>query len=544
MTRRDVRLASGLILFTYVASHMATHAAGLHSLGLAEKVLQVAVWFWHSLPGSVLLYGAAAVHVVLALHAIYQRRTLRMPPLDLLRIALGLAIPTLLIGHAAATRLAFEMYGHLPTYTRIVWNLWNSDNEGRQLALLAPGWLHGCLGVYYAFNRRGWFVRTRMVWFALALLLPVLSAIGFFNMGKELAVRAADLAWMAAHAAPIDAAHRVALGRLRDTLLALYFGAIAAVFIARALRNLVERQRGALITISYPNRQVSIPRGWSVLEASRSHHIPHQSMCGGRARCSTCRVRVTTGAAHCAAPQEDELRTLERIGAAADVRLACQLRPDASISVVPLLDPVAARATMPGSTTECEVVLLQARLTGWREAALQMLPQDRLYLLTTFSQACQAAIAHAGGPSNPQNGERVLGIFLQDGKPADAVTSALAAATAIQEQVHGLHARLAGTPAAAIGMQVCVHAGPAAVGSLGADASHAVATGPALDDLQRIIDEPGATASAWLVVSEPTLQLAGKAVPPDATVQAIPGEPPLRAVCMAGLALPEASGPG
>lgn len=112
---------------------MATHASGLHSVALAERVLHASVALWHSPPGSVVLYGAAAIHIALDLLAIYQRRTLRIPPLDVLLIALGLAIPSLLIGHAAATRLAFEMYGHLPTYTRIVWNLWNSDNEGRQL---------------------------------------------------------------------------------------------------------------------------------------------------------------------------------------------------------------------------------------------------------------------------------------------------------------------------------------------------------------------------------------------------------------------------
>ena len=45
--------------------------------------------------------------------------------------------------------------------------------------------------------------------------------------------------------------------------------------------------------IAYPNgRQASFPRGRSILEVSRAAGIPHASVCGGRGRCSTCRVRV------------------------------------------------------------------------------------------------------------------------------------------------------------------------------------------------------------------------------------------------------------
>ena len=100
LTRQDLRLASGLILFVYVAAHFTNHALGLISVAVAESGLRVAVAVWHSLPGTVLLYGAACIHITLAFVALYEHRTLRMPPMELLRIVLGFAIPTLLIAHA------------------------------------------------------------------------------------------------------------------------------------------------------------------------------------------------------------------------------------------------------------------------------------------------------------------------------------------------------------------------------------------------------------------------------------------------------------
>src|SRR5438309_11894729 len=97
LTRRDLRLASGLVLFAYLGFHLVNHALGLISLDAAERGLRVAVAVWHSPPGTLLLYGAAGTHIALAFISLYQRRTLRMPRLEALRVALGLWMPIALI---------------------------------------------------------------------------------------------------------------------------------------------------------------------------------------------------------------------------------------------------------------------------------------------------------------------------------------------------------------------------------------------------------------------------------------------------------------
>ena len=97
--RRNLRMASGLVLFSYITSHLVNHALGLISLETAEKGLEYAVEVWYSTPGTALLYGAAAVHFLLALWSVYERRTFRLPPAELLRIALGFTLPIILINH-------------------------------------------------------------------------------------------------------------------------------------------------------------------------------------------------------------------------------------------------------------------------------------------------------------------------------------------------------------------------------------------------------------------------------------------------------------
>jgi adenylate cyclase len=65
LSRRSLRLASGLVLLGYAATHLVNHALGLHSFRAAEAMLRVAVAVWFSAPGTVALYGAAhAAHAL------------------------------------------------------------------------------------------------------------------------------------------------------------------------------------------------------------------------------------------------------------------------------------------------------------------------------------------------------------------------------------------------------------------------------------------------------------------------------------------------
>ena len=80
------------------------------------------------------------------------------------------------------------------------------------------------------------------------------------------------------------------------------------------------------------------------MEASLLAGIPHAGLCGARARCSLCRVRVL-GTQLLPPPGEAERRVLARLQAdPAHIRLACQLRPPTDVAVLPLVPPEAQAA--------------------------------------------------------------------------------------------------------------------------------------------------------------------------------------------------------
>ncbi len=471
-TQRQLRLGSGLVMFLYVATHFIDHALGLVSLDLAERALAASVWVWHSAPGTVLLYGAVAVHVVLALHAVYQRRTLRMPPMQVLRLVLGFCMPILLIGHVIATRMATELHGWPPTYHRIVWALWLADSEGRQLALQAPGWVHGCLGLQLAFGHRAGWQRLRPVLFGAALLLPVLSGLGFLSMGRAMAALANDPAWLA-QLPPPDIARQLALGQLRDNVLWIWFSIIGAVFAARELRAWVERRRGLLVTVGYPGRSVDAPRGWSVLETSRGFGIPHVAVCGGQARCSTCRVRVLEGLESLPPPGDAERRTLARIGAAPDVRLACQLRPAAGVLVEPLCAPGTDAATVvdaDAGIVDHDAALLMLKVVRWGDgvngACATPAPHDLVYALNQVYAAFGDAVQVAGGRLGAFDNEGGCAAF--DGaERALTLRRAWQAAAAMEAALPALAERLRRDLGLDAQIALALHAGTVAVGPLG-----------------------------------------------------------------------------
>lgn len=539
-SRRDLRLTSGLVLFAYVTLHLIDHALGLVSLDAAEAGLRVTVALWHSAPGSLLLYGAAATHIALAFVAVYERRTLRMPPLQALRIALGLWMPVVLLTHFTGTRIAFERYGLASDYARVVTALWTPGGQGRQLALLAPGWLHGCLGLRFAFGRRRWFAKAQPLLFGAALLLPVLAGLGFLVLGRQLAEHAP----LVIAATPQQGA---ALGRLRDELLAAYLGAIALVLAAREVRALVERQRKSVFAIDYPARRVHVPHGWSVLEASRAYGIAHASVCGGRARCSTCRVRVVAGLEHCPAAEADERRTLARLQAGEDLRLACQLRPRGDVGVVPLVAPAPGEGR--AATTERRLAILAA---DFRRAGATPIGQrsahDTVYALDLFHEALGDAVEAQGGALCAHGGAGAIAVFGLHGELDDACRRALAAARQLERIGVQLNRRLAIDLAAQGELALALHAGMVVLGQVGArEAKRLTALGASVEAARRL-------RADGCVVSEAVLDALGL-VPADASSWRIveaPGESetPLRALAAASVeaclaaARPAASRPG
>jgi adenylate cyclase len=337
------------------------------------------------------------------------------------------------------------------------------------MGLLAPGWIHGCLGLHFAFNRRLFYIRLRYILFAAALLFPVLFAVGFLMMGRELVAATAREKMPVNYYNTANPLQRAAILQWRNNLMVFYVIMVTVTFGARTVRNIVERSRRQLISISYPGRSVRVPRGWTVLEASRAFHIPHTSMCGGKARCSTCRIRVLQGADACPPPHPKEIATLEQILASSDIRLACQLRPKGDISVVPLVAGehgyVGSRATQYSDTRD--LVVLTCDFPNRSAVSETQMPQDALYIQRTYLVDVCKVIQAMNGALIAIEPDAISALFGLHYGINQAARLSLQAAAEIERTMRDLNVRLGRAWPGRLDFAVTVHAGPTMIHEIG-----------------------------------------------------------------------------
>ncbi|MBL0899804.1 MAG: adenylate/guanylate cyclase domain-containing protein [Reyranella sp.] len=494
-----LRLWSGYVLFFYVVTHLLNHALGLISLRVLEAGRVWFVFIWHNPLGQTVLYGALFGHFFLALWSLYRRRALRLSRWEWAQWILGILVVPLATIHIVGTRLAHELYGVDAGYPWVLGSLVAGGWEGvaRQFSLPLVVWLHACIGLHFAWRLKPWYRDWLPYLYALALLVPVAgiagAAIGLRDVA-DLAQRPGFLEALFERARVPQPSEIVTLYAIsRD----LQIGALAflvAALAARPLRDLWERRAG-VVRLDYGERKsVTQPAGLSILEMSRIAGIPHASVCGGRGRCSTCRVRIGgDDRARLPAASSEEAKVLARVGAPANVRLACQLRPPPGhYRVTPLLPagvgPIEAYRRQPQAHGgEHYVALLFADIRGFTSISEGKLPYDVVFLLNRYFRATGQAIEAAGGRLDKFIGDGVMAIFGLNSDPKTACRQALEAARRMALALDDLNEALSGDLDLPLRIGIGLHAGPAIVGEMGYErAAQITAIGDTVNTASRL----------------------------------------------------------
>jgi adenylate cyclase len=476
LTTSRLRLASGVWLLLYAATHLLNHALGLVSLAAAEAGREVFLAFWRMPPVEASLVLALLVHLGLGLYKLWQRRTWRLTPTEALQLVLGLLIPVYLTGHMLGTGWMHRCCGVTDSYAYLLGIVW-PNGAWRQTILTLIVWLHGMIGMHQWLRLRPGYRRVQPWLLVAATILPLTALMGFVSAGREVAtLRQVDPAGWAALAVAQDWPRTDAvreLWALRPARLIVdgFLAVVAAILLLRVLRWLWQRRRHVRLT--YPGgREVSVLRGLSVLDASSLSGIPHAAVCGGRGRCSTCRVRVGHGRELLPPPSPDEQRVLARIGAAPDVRLACQLRPTAPLAVTPLMPATATprqalELMSPAQGVEREIAVLFADLRGFTRLSEGRLPYDTVFILNRYFKAMGEAVEAAGGRVDKFIGDGIMALFGVDDPPDVAARTALAATRAMALALEGLSRDLAVELDEPLRMGMGLHLGHAILGEMG-----------------------------------------------------------------------------
>lgn len=476
---RQLRLATGIVLFAFLISHFLNHAVGNISLDAMENALSTHNQFWAGQPVRAIFYLSALVHTALGIWMLYERRQFRYGATEATQLVLGLSIPALIVAHVADARLAYDLFGNEKYYAQLFafYTVTRPYMIPLQYLVLVVAWTHGCIGLYFWFRLRPWFRTIAPVLLALVVLLPAAAMLGLYQGAKTVRQLQQSPEWRAENLSvthvgtPQD---RTALDRITEGFLIGYAALLALAMAARGVRSLRERHAG-LIRLSYgEGKSVRVPKDLTVLEASLLHDVPHASVCGGRARCSTCRIRIVGDCSRLPEPSRREAFVLERVGAGGDpaIRLACQLRPQRDLSFFRIFPPQTSvslmRAGIPARNgQERYLVSMFVDMRGSTKLAETRLPFDTVFIINRFLTAVSQAVLASGGEPNQFVGDGQLALFGLKSDPATACRQAITAAGRIAQNIAELNEFLRGDLKEPLRFGVGIHGGEVIIGDIG-----------------------------------------------------------------------------
>jgi adenylate cyclase len=474
--RARLRLASALVMLAFVICHLSAHCLLLVSFEDAEATRKVLMYPWRTDLGTAILLAAFVVHFSNALWSIYIRRSLRLSRWEWMQLALGLSIPALLMFHVMATRVAEQLLDVTTYYNTVFivqWLMFPWLGAVQMIAVVTV-WTHACIGMHYWLRTKRWYANWRPLLFGFALLLPSLALAGYVTGGNQVLREAkSDPDFVASSLGDSNVTPQITaeVNRMGEFGWGIWLGLVLLPFAGRGIRGWVYRRRKPPMLSHASGRRVPVLPGSTVLETLRAHGIAHASVCGGRARCTTCRVLVTKGLDRLPVAAGLEAKALARIGATPGMRLACQIRPVADIAVMPLLaaDANAADGAVRGGLegSERPVTVVFVDLRGSTTLGEARLPYDVLFILNQFFHEMTRALVATHGHYSQFTGDGLMALYGLSGDAAagavDAVRGAREMLTRLEELNRQLHADLRQPLRIGIG----IHHSEAIVGAMG-----------------------------------------------------------------------------
>ncbi len=212
----------------------------------------------------------------------------------------------------------------------------------------------------------------------------------------------------------------------------------------------------------------------TLLEAGLRSGIAFAHACGGRAKCSTCRIWVVNGLEACSQRTAVEASMAERLGLADEVRLACQLRPEGDLCVRRLvLDETdlmmcsqldRAVATRTGEAKN--VTVFFSDIVDFTSISERLSPYDVMYLLNRYFVQVGDIVERNGGFIDKFVGDGMMAIFGMDDRP-HAPLRAIDTALQMLDAVDRMKPFFASMYDAEFDIRIGLHYGEAVIGSLG-----------------------------------------------------------------------------
>jgi class 3 adenylate cyclase/nitrite reductase/ring-hydroxylating ferredoxin subunit len=214
--------------------------------------------------------------------------------------------------------------------------------------------------------------------------------------------------------------------------------------------------------------------GDTLLEAALKTKLPLTHICGGKAKCSTCRIWILEGLEECPSRSEAEETLADKLGLDRHIRLACQLRPTADLAFRRLvLDEtdtiIASQINRDRHTNSGElknVAVFFSDVADFTHISENLTPYDVMYILNRYFAQVGEVIESNFGYIDKFVGDGLMAIFGVDDQE-DAPLRALNAGLQSLAVVDRMKPFFKTMYDFDFDIRIGIHWGEAVIGSLG-----------------------------------------------------------------------------
>lgn len=482
---RKLRILSGSILFLYAITHLLNHSINIISIDAADFVRENFYHIlWKNPIGTILLYGSFLAHIPLGFYSIATKKSFKISAREWFQIILPVLALLVLLQHVAGGFIATRIFSTDFSYSALFSALLVDPSEAAMSTifftlLVIFIWAHGVIGInmLLRYNMKNYKKYVRFL-FAGYYAVPVLAIFGFWAGLKEQSF----LAYAKSLQGEENYLFSVLLKTLPEAsfpilaqvepLVMSYYPLVVLALILLSIVSVVRAKFFGRLKVRYPEgKEISVPRGTSILEASRLGGIPHQSVCGGKGRCTTCRINISSFDGVLPEPNTIEATAIARAGLDQGERLACQLKPEKNLTVIPLVNPLnslenaTSRQTLSGK--EQETVVLFIDLREFTKLSEKKLPYDVVYILNKYYSVCGKIIEEEGGRLDKFIGDGIMAIFDSNSSQDENCKNAVKSGMKISRDMKILNKEMKTDFSEEIKFGMGIHSGDAIVGLMG-----------------------------------------------------------------------------
>ena len=181
-------------------------------------------------------------------------------------------------------------------------------------------------------------------------------------------------------------------------------------------------------------QEVNCTENSSILDATLAAHINHAHACGGKAKCSTCRVSIMAGIENCNPRNKAEQKMADRLNFPADIRLACQTNIKGNISIrkmvsdkldMDIISEQFSKDSKFAIGSQQKLTIVFTDIVNFTPLAEKFPPYDIVHVLNRYYRIMNVIIQDNNGFISDLAGDGILAVFGKDKKSNNSVMDAI-----------------------------------------------------------------------------------------------------------------------